>query len=163
VLVVVIAGLALAPGAGAAPAKGGRLDSKRLAAQVAAAVAPAYPDLAVGAATCPKKISKKKGTVTTCDVELGGLSLQFTVTQTDRSGNVSIASTQALIPKAKAEEFVRANATLPVLADCGPDPYIVRVPGTPFWCTVRFGDGTVQQVAVSVGDLAGKVTITQVI
>jgi hypothetical protein len=47
--------------------------------------------------------------------------------------------------------------------DCGPDTYIVRLPGAPFTCTVRFADGTTQQVSVSVVDVAGNVTITQVL
>ena len=150
--------LLVAPAAGAAP----ELDSKRLAKQVSATVAPSYPDLPVTASTCPKKIPRKAGTAVTCDVTAGGLSLQFKVTQTDKLGNVTIESTQAVIPRLKAEELVKNNATLPVAVDCGPDAYIVRPPGFPFSCTARFNDGTVQQVTLSPTDVAGNATITQV-
>ena len=138
------------------------LDSKRLAKQVAATVAPAYPDLPIGFVKCPKKIARKAGTVVICDADAGGYSLQFRVTQTDRKGGVTIESTQAVIPKARAEELVRNNATLPVVVDCGPDAYIVRPPGFTFACTARFNDGTVQQVSLSPTDVAGNTTITQV-
>jgi hypothetical protein len=150
--------LFVAPAAGAAA----ELDSKRLAKQVGTTVAPSYPDLPVTIVTCPKKIPRKAGTAVICDVTAGGLSLQFKVTQTDRKGDVTIESTQAVIPKAKAEELVRNNATLPVTVDCGPDAYIVRPPGFPFACTARFNDGTVQQVTLSPTDVAGNATITQV-
>ena len=151
--------LFVAPAAGAAA----ELDSKRLAKQVATTIAPSYPDLPVTTATCPKKIPRKAGTAVICDVTAGGLSLQFKVTQTDRKGDVTIESTQAVIPKARAEELVRNNATLPVTVDCGPDAYIVRPPGFPFNCTARFNDGTVQQVTLSPTDVAGNATITQVL
>jgi hypothetical protein len=139
------------------------LDTKRLAKQVAATITPSYPDLPVTTVTCPKKIPRKTGTVVICDAAAGGLSLQFKVTQTDRKGDVTIESTQAVIPKARAEELVRNNATLPVIVDCGPDAYIVRPPGSPFSCSARFNDGTVQQVTVSPSDVAGNATITQVL
>ena len=151
--------LLVAPAAGAAA----ELDSKRMAKQVATTIAPSYPDLPITTVTCPKKILRKAGTVVLCDVTAGGLSLQVKVTQTDKKGNVTIESTQAVIPKLKAEELVRNNATLPVTVDCGPDAYIVRLPGAPFWCTARFNDGTVQQVALTPTDVAGNTTITQVL
>ena len=111
------------------------LDSKRLAKQVAATVAPAYPDLPIGFVKCPNKIARKAGTVVICDADAGGYSLQFRVTQTDRTGGVTIEST---------------------------DAYIVRPPGFTFACTARFNDGTVQQVSLSPTDVAGNTTITQV-
>ena len=151
--------LSVAPAAGAAP----ELDSKRLAKQVAATISPSFPDLPVTITTCPKKIPRKAGTAVICDVTAGGLSLQFKVTQTDKKGAVTIESTQAVIPKLKAEELVKNNATLPVTVDCGPDAYIVRPPGVPFNCTARFNDGTVQQVTLSPTDVAGNATITQVL
>ncbi len=158
IAVLAAAGVFLvAPAAGAA-----ELDHKRLAKQVGTTIAPSYPDLPVTIVTCPKKIPRKAGTAVICDVTAGGLSLQFKVTQTDRKGDVTIESTQAVIPKAKAEELVRNNATLPVTVDCGPDAYIVRPPGFPFACTARFNDGTVQQVTLSPTDVAGNATITQV-
>ena len=85
------------------------LNHKRLAKQVAAAVQPAYPELPVGAVTCPKKIKQASGTTAMCVADVGGLSLQMRVTQTDRKGNVTIESTQAVIPKAKVEQFVRGQ------------------------------------------------------
>jgi hypothetical protein len=158
VLAVAAAFLVALGSAGAA-----ELDSKRLAQQVAATVTPAYPDLPVTAVTCPKRIARKTGTVVVCDADAGGYSLQFRVTQTDRKGTVTVESTQAVIPKARAEELVRNNATLPAIVDCGPDAYIVRPPGFPFSCTARFSDGTVQQVTLSPTDVAGNTTITQVL
>jgi hypothetical protein len=159
IAVLASAGVLLgAPAAGAAA----ELDGKRLAKQVAATVGPSVPDLPVTTVTCPKKIPRKAATVVLCEVDASGYSLEIRVTQTDRKGNVTIESTQAVIPKAKAEELVRNNATLPVVVDCGPDNYIVRPPGFPFFCTARFNDGTVQQVTVSPTDVAGNATITQV-
>jgi hypothetical protein len=160
IAVLAAAGMLLvAPAAGAAA----ELDSKRMAKQVATTIAPAYPDLPITTVTCPKKIPRKTGIVVLCDVNAGGLSLQFKVTQTDKKGNVTVESTQAVIPKLKAEELVRNNATLPVTVDCGPDPYLVRLPGSPFSCTARFNDGTVQQVTLAPTDVAGNATITQVL
>ena len=163
-IVVALAGVGvmLAAPAGAGAATAGELDSKRLAKQVAATVAPSYPDLPITTVTCPKKIPRKAATVVICDADASGVSLEFKVTQTDRKGNVTIESTQAVIPKARAEDLVRNNATLPVTVDCGPDAYIVRPPGFPFSCTARFNDGTTYQVTMSPNDVAGNVTITQV-
>ena len=159
IAVIAAAGVFLvAPAAGAA-----ELDHKRLAKQVGTTIAPSYPDLPVTAVTCPKQIARKAGTAVICDVTAGTVSLQFKVTQTDKKGNVTIESTQAVIPKLKAEELVKNNATLPVTVDCGPDAYIVRPPGVPFNCTARFNDGTVQQVTLSPTDVAGNATITQVL
>jgi uncharacterized protein DUF4333 len=159
IAVLAAAGVFLvAPAAGAA-----ELDHKRLAKQVGTTIAPSYPDLPVTAVTCPKQIARKAGTAVICDVTAGTVSLQFKVTQTDKKGNVTIESTQAVIPKLKAEELVKNNATLPVTVDCGPDAYIVRPPGVPFNCTARFNDGTVQQVTLSPTDVAGNATITQVL
>lgn len=138
------------------------LDHKNLAKQVAVVVAPAYPDLPLGKVSCPKKIKRAVGTITTCLADAGGLSLEMKVTQTDKKGNVTIESTQAVIPKGAIEAFIAANATLPVTANCGPEPYLVRPPGTPVACTARFTDGTTQQVSVTVTDVAGNVMILQV-
>ena len=158
-VLAVVALVAVAPSAGAA----GVVDHKRLAKQVATVVAPVYPDLHIAAVTCPKGIKRRAGAVAVCDVNAGPLSLEMKVTQTDRKGNVTVESTQAVIPKAAAEAFVRDNATLPAQVDCGPDPYLVRPPGTSFACTATFGDGTTQQVMVAVRDVAGNATITQVL
>jgi hypothetical protein len=157
-IAVLAAALLLAPAAGAAT----ELDSKRLARQVAVTVGPSFPDLPITTVTCPKRIPRKAATAVICVADASGYSLEFKVTQTDRKGNVTIESTQAVIPKARAEELVRNNATLPVTVDCGADSYIVRPPGFPFSCTARFNDGTVQQVTVSLTDVAGNATITQV-
>ena len=151
--------LLVAPVAGAVS----ELDSKRMAKQVGTTVAPSYPDLPITGVVCPKNVPRKTGTAVICDVTAGGLSLQFKVTQTDKKGNVTVESTQAVIPKLKAEELVKNNATLPVTVDCGPDGYIVRPPGFPFSCTAQFNDGTVQQVTLSPTDVAGNATITQVV
>ena len=162
ILLTAVAALALGALAPASAGAAEPLNPKRLGKQVAAAVAAAYPDLPVATVQCPKTVQRKVGTTGVCLVTAGGLSLQMRVTATDRKGGVSIESTQAIIAKAKAEEFVRYNATLPVTVDCGPDPYIVRPPGLPFACTATFTDGTVQQVTLSPSDLSGTVTITQV-
>ena len=148
---------------GAGTASAAELDHKKLAKQVGAVVGPAYPDLPLGKVTCPKKIKRAAGTDTVCVADAGGLSLEIKVTQNDRKGNVTIESTQAVIPKAKAEALVAANATLPVTVDCGPDPYLVRPPGFPIACTAQFADGFTQQVTLSVSDTAGNATITQVL
>ena len=163
VAAVAALGVMLIAPAAVGAASVGQLDSKRLAKQVAATVGPAYPDLPITSVNCPKKIPRKAGTAVICDADAGGFSLEFKVTQTNRKGNVTIESTQAVIPKARAEDLVRNNATLPATVDCGPDGYIVRPPGFPFSCTARFGDGTVQQVTMSPNDVAGNVTITQVL
>lgn len=143
---------------------GPRLDQKKLAAQVAAVVAPAYPELTGATVTCPKKIAVKKGKVVTCTVDANGISVQVTVTQTNKRGAVTIASTQAVIPKAAAEQFVKDNSTVPaqVTVDCGPAPAIVKLPGETHVCNAAFPDGSTKQVTISVVDLAGNVTITQV-
>lgn len=158
---VLLGAVAFAMTAGVAGAA--ELDHKKLARQVAAVVGPAYPDLPLGKVTCPKKIKRAAGVVTSCVADAGGLSLEMKVTQTDKKGNVTIESTQAVIPKAKVEALVSANATLPATVDCGPDPYLVRPPGFPIGCTAKFADGTTQQVSLSVADVAGNVKITQVL
>ena len=156
---------ALALGA-LAPASAGAaqpINQKRLAKQVGATVTAAYPDLPVTKVQCPKVVKRKPGTTAVCVATAGGISLEMLVTVTDKKGGVTIESTQAVIAKARAEEFVRSNATLPVVVDCGPDAYIVRPPGSTFLCTATFADGTVQQVFLSPTDVAGTVTITQVL
>ena len=155
---IVAVGALLAPGAGAAE----KLDRKKLTAQVRNAVATAYPDLPVTTVACPKKVRRTAGTTATCTVTAGAYPLEVLVTVTDKKGTVTIASTQAVMAKALVEGLVANNATLPVTADCGPEPYIVRRPGEPFTCTASFADGTTQQVTVTPSDTAGNVTITAV-
>lgn len=150
-------------GAGASSAGAAELDSKKLAKQVASTVRTAYPELAVEKIKCPKKIKQKTGVVAKCTTAAGGQKLAFKVTQTNRKGNVMIEASQAVITKAKAEEFVAANSSLPATVDCGPNPYLVISPGLTFMCTAVFGDQTTQKVTVSVNDVAGNVTITQVV
>jgi hypothetical protein len=162
-LVAAAAALTLAHSFGGGAAGAAKLlDTRRLTKEVAVAVRSAQPDLPVTAVRCPKRIRRKADTTTFCVATAGGLSLLMRVTLTDDKGGVAITSTQAVIAKAKAEEFVAANATLPAQVDCGPDPYIVRAPGSPFVCSARFDDGTTQQVTLSPVDVAGTVTITQV-
>lgn len=146
------------------PAAAATLDSKRLAKQVTAAVAPAYPDLAVVKTACPKRIPLRKGAVATCTVDASGISLQVTVTQTNKRGAVTIAAAQAVLPKAAVEQFVRDNTTLPaqVTVDCGPAPALVKSPGETFTCAAAFADGSTEQVTISVADVAGNVQIVQV-
>lgn len=156
--VLLVGGMAVAPAAGAVDL----LDRKKLAKQVGAAVAATYPDLPVSRVRCPKKVKLKAGVTATCTVTAGGYSLGMLVTVADKKGNVTITSTQAVIPKALAEGLVANNATLHATGDCGPEPYIVRAPGESFVCTAHFDDGSAQQVTVTPNDTAGNVTITAV-
>lgn len=159
VAALVLAGsLALAPAAGAAEL----LDRKKLSKQVGAAVAATYPDLPVSRVRCPRKVKLKTGVTAVCTVTAGTYSLGMLVTVTGKRGDVAIASTQAVIPKALAEGMVANNATLHATGDCGPEPYIVKVPGESFVCTARFDDGSTQQVTMTANDIAGNVTITAV-
>lgn len=154
--------LALVPATATAAGAAEVLDRARLAQQVGAAVASTYPDLPVSRVQCtPKKVKRKPGATATCTVAAGSIpALALLVTVGDKRGNVTITSTQAVIPKANAEYLVTVNATLPVTADCGPDPYIVRLPGEPFTCTATFADGTQSQVTVTPADTAGNATIS---
>ncbi len=150
---------AIAPVAGAAEL----LDRKKLATQVGTSVAATYPDLPVAKVSCaPKKVKIKAGATATCTVTAGTYPLEMLVTVVDKKGNVTIVSTQAVIPKANAEFLVSANSTLPVTAGCGTEAYLVRKPGEPFTCTATFGDGTTQQVTVTPTDVAGNATISGV-
>jgi len=154
---LVVAGLAVPPAAGAAEL----LDRKRLAQQVGTTVGTAYPDLPVSTVKCsPKKVKRKAGAVATCTVTAGTYQLAMLVTVADKKGNVTIASTQAVIPKANVEFLVAGNATLPATADCGPDAYLVRLPGEPIACTATFADGTQSQVTVTPTDTLGNATIS---
>lgn len=148
---------ALAPAAGAVEL----LDRKKLAKQVGVTVTAAHPDLPVTKVVCtPKKVKRKAGATATCGVVAGTYALEMLVTVTDKSGNVTIASTQAVIPKANAEFLVAANATLPATADCGPATYLVKKPGESFTCTATFADGTQSTVTVTPTDVAGNASIT---
>jgi hypothetical protein len=155
---LVVGGLAVAPAAGAVDL----LDRKKLQKSVQASVAAAYPDLPVTKVSCPKKVRMKAGVTATCAVTAGAYPLAMLVTVVDKSGNVTIASTQTVMAKALVEGLVANNATLPATADCGPEPYLVKVPGESFTCTARFADGSAQQVTVTPNDTAGNVTITAV-
>jgi hypothetical protein len=146
------------PAAGATP----RIEAKPLAKAVGAAVTAAYPDLPVTRVRCPRSAKATVGRVVRCSVRAGTYDLQLQVTVADRRGNVDIASTQAVVPKGAVEAFVAENATLPVAVDCGPEPYVVRLPGETFACTARFADGAAQQVTLTVVDVAGTVSITAV-
>lgn len=156
--------LLLVVGAVAAPAAGAvdLLDRKKLRTQVGTTVAATYPDLPVAKVVCPKKVKMKAGVTATCTVTAGAYSLGMLVTVADKKGNVTIASTQAVIPKATAEGLVAFNATLAATVDCGPEPYLVKLPGETFVCTARFEDGTGQQVTLTTNDVAGNVSISAV-
>lgn len=148
-----------APGAGADEI----LDGAQLAKRVAATVRAAHPDLPVKRVRCrPASIEPRRASTARCTVTAGGYRLVMRVTVADRRGNVTIASTQAVIPTANAEYLVAANSTLPVTADCGSAPYIVRKPGESFTCTATFADGTQSQVTLTPTDVAGNASITAV-
>lgn len=153
----------LAPTAAGA-ASGGRIEGAKLARVVASAAVPAYPGIPVGKVTCPKRIPLKKGKVSVCTVDVGGVPVRYDVTQTNKKGAVTVASAQAVIGKASAEQFVKDNTTIPaqVTVDCGPAPVIAKLPGETFACTATFGDGSTKQVTIAVTDLAGNATIVQV-
>jgi hypothetical protein len=157
-------GVALGLGVLATPAAAAppQIEAKPLGKAVTAAVTAAYPDLPVTRVRCPRTVKATVGRTARCTVRAGAYDLQMQVTVVDRRGNVGIASTQAVIPKAAVETFVRENATLPVTVDCGPEPYVVRLPNETFACTARFEDGTSQQATLTVVDAAGNVTITSV-
>ena len=156
-LLAITASVALAPAAGAVEV----LDRKKLAQQVGVTVTAAHPDLPVTKVQClPKKVKRKAGATATCTVTAGTYPLEMLVTVADKRGNVTIASTQAVIPKANAEFLVAANATLPVTADCGPAAYLVKKPGESFTCTATFADGTQSTVTVTPTDVAGNAGIT---
>ena len=156
-LVAVVIAVAIAPAAGAVEL----LDRKKLTKAVAATVTAAHPDLPVTKVVClPKKVKRKPGATATCGVAAGPYALEMLVSVTDKLGNVTIASTQAVIPKANAEFLVAANATLPATANCGPAPYLVKKPGESFTCTASFADGTQSVVTVTPTDVAGNAVIT---
>jgi hypothetical protein len=155
--------VAVPVGALAAPAAAARtIEAKPLGKAVGAAVTAAYPDLPVTRVRCPRKVKAKPGTLARCSVRAGAFDLQLQVTVVDARGNVTIASTQAVIPKGAVEAFVGENVTLPATVDCGPAPYVVRLPGETFTCTAKFADGTGQQATLTVIDALGNVTITSV-
>lgn len=149
---------AAAPAGAAAP----ELDARRLARAVRTTVAPQLAGLEVTRVRCPKHVKAKPGTTAVCDVTASGLTLQMLVTATDRRGSVTVTSTQAVIPTTAAVAFVQSNATVPATVDCGASAWIVRPPGQTFSCTATFPDGRVQQVLVSVTDVAGNVTVAAV-
>ena len=146
----------------AAPAGAAELDRARLGRAVRSAITPVLTGLTVTRVACPAHVRARAGSSAVCEVTASGLTLLLRVTTTDRRGGIRIESTQAVIAKDRAEDFVRNNATLPARADCGEAPYIVRIPGAPFACTATFDDGTVQQVLVTVDDVAGNVHISAV-
>lgn len=146
------------PAGAAAP----EIDGRRLARAVRATVTPQLTGLEVTAVRCPKRVRAKAGATAVCDVTASGLILQMLVTATDRRGGVTVASTQAVIPTTAAVAFVQSNATVPATVDCGEAPWIVRPPGQTFSCTATFPEGQVQQVLVSVTDVAGNVAIAAV-
>lgn len=158
VSLLLVGGLVVAPALGAVEL----LDRKKLTKQVGASVAAAYPDLPVTKVRCPKKVKVKAGVTAACTVTAGDYTLGMLVTVADKKGNVTIASTQALIPKATVEGLIAFSTTLPATVDCGPAPYIVKLPGETFVCTARFEDGTAQQVTVTNNDAAGNVSLTSV-
>lgn len=166
VLAMVLVVGALAVGASPAGADDAPLlDQKKLQKQIAVTVTPAFPGLVVGRVSCPRKIKVKRGKIVTCTVDVSGLPIRFDVTQTNKKGAITIASAQAVIAKAAAEQFVKENATLPdrTTVDCGAAPAIVKLPGETFTCAITFADGSTARTAtITVGDLAGNVTLSQV-
>ena len=156
--VALIGALSGTPAGAAAPT----IDGRRLAKAVRTTVTPQLAGLQVTAVRCPRRVTAKVGTTAVCDVTASGLNLQMLVTATDRRGGVTVASTQAVIPTAAAVTFVQNNTTVPATVDCGEAPWIVRPPGQTFSCTATFPEGQVQQVLVSVTDVAGNVAITAV-
>jgi hypothetical protein len=163
-LVTLVVTLAVGAAVVAAPAGAAtpELDARRLARAVRTTVTPQLPGLTVTRVTCPKHVKARPGNTAVCEVTASGLLLQMLVTTTDRRGSVTVASTQAVIPTAKAVAFVQNNATVPATVDCGPAEWIVRPPGQTFACTATFAEGRVQQVLVTVTDVAGNVAISSV-
>ena len=158
----VLAVVAAATLARAAPV--GATDLSRTAARrtVERSVHLAYPDLTFGNIACPDHVRRARGAKFTCTVQLPGTFLVVDATQTNGDGNVSLTTQQAVIPTQLLRQFVAVNSSLPATVDCGPAPFRVARAGEKIVCGVRLADGTARTVELTVQDTAGNVTVTAV-
>jgi hypothetical protein len=146
-----------------APGKSARnLDMSAARRQISSLVQQTYPGLASGNVACPASVARHRGDRFTCTVQVPGNFLVIDADETDAQGGISVDSSQAVIAKAQAEQFVAAHATLTAKVDCGPLPWLVLEAGQRFTCTASLADGTVQHVEVTVRDHDGNVAITGV-
>jgi hypothetical protein len=148
---------------GTASARSSRgVDMKATRAQITSLVQQSYPGLPAGNVACPATVVRRRGARFTCTVQVPGNFVVVDAEETDARGGIQVDSSQAVIGKAKAEQFVAAHATLSAVVDCGPLPWLVLEAGQKFTCTAALADGTVQHVEVTVRDRDGNVAITGV-
>ena len=161
-LLFVLAVVAAATLAGAAPVAAADLSRTAARRTVERSVHAAYPDLTFGNIACPDHIHRARGNRFTCTVQLPGTFLVVDATQTDGEGHVSLTTQQAVIPSQLLRQFVAVNSSLPATVDCGPAPFRVARAGEKITCGVTLADGTVRTVELTVQDTAGNVTVTAV-
>jgi len=130
--------------------------------QISSLVQQTYPGLASGNVACPETVRRGRGDRFTCTVQVPGSFVVLEAEETDAQGGIHVESSQAVIAKAQAEQFVAAHATLSAVVDCGPLPWLVLEPAQKITCSAALADGTVQHVEVTVRDRDGNVAITGV-
>ena len=162
VALIAFFGASLAAGGVAGARSSPRLDMDAARRQIAALVQQTYPGLAAGNVACPASVARHRGDHFTCTLQVPGSFLVVDAEETDAQGGIHVDSSQAVIAKAQAEQFVAAHATLSAKVDCGPLPWLVLEAGQRFTCTASIADGTVQHVEVTVRDHDGNVAITGV-
>jgi hypothetical protein len=155
------AGLSAAISAWAAPAASAQLDA-RAARVVSAFVRRSYPTVPVGHVTCPAARRATLPDRFTCTVQLPGGFLVVEARRSSARGSVALSSPQAVVAKARLEEFVIAQASLPAAADCGPAPWLALRPGQKVVCSAKLADGTTRQVELTVRNVEGDMTVTAV-
>ncbi len=106
----------------------------------------------------------KRGAVSGCTALVDGQQLRLTITQDDDEGNVSIMPVQAILEVKQAvalveQEAGKANKSI-MKADCGPQRYLVKDPGSTFDCQVATTSGRSKgRVVVTVKDIEGNVDL----
>jgi hypothetical protein len=157
-----VGALAVALSANTAHAGAATVNPTTVRTRVLTAVQQAYPGLATGNVACPDNVVRAQGVMFTCTVQLPGGFLVLGAEQVDGQGRVKIASQQAVLDRAKLEQFVAAQATLPATVTCGTGMWLVRRPAQTITCTAALADGSMRQVEVTVQDLDGNVAVTAV-
>ena len=106
----------------------------------------------------------KRGAVSGCTAVVDGQQMRLNITQDDDKGNVTIMPVQAILDLKQAvtlvEEQVGKAKKATMKADCGPQRYLVKDPGTTFDCQVATTSGrSKSRVVVTVKDVEGSVDL----
>lgn len=120
----------------------------------------------IGIVRCPQSVAQKQGNDFFCTVEVGGVPLRITVSQTDDQGAQSFQQGQAVLDRAALEATAASKAagqgTPTTNVSCGTTPVLVETPGHEISCAVTFVGGATGVAKFKVTDLEGNAALVDI-